>query len=180
MIRKAIDFANEKHKNQKRKGSNIPYIFHLIDTANIIAQVKNDEELITAAILHDSVEDAGVSLEEIRNIFGARVAELVEGVSEPDKSKPWKQRKQHTINHLRDESTYDIQLLECADKLSNIRSIYIDMQIIGDKIWDKFNADYNKQKWYYIELVKSLKNLGENFIYIQFCEMVNKVFNIKE
>lgn len=176
MIKRAIDFANEKHKNQKRKGSDIPYIFHLIDTANIIAQVKNDEELITAAILHDAVEDAGVSLKEIKELFGVRVAELVKGVSEPDKTKSWQERKQHTIYYLRDEATYDIQLLECADKLSNIRSVYIDLQIIGNKIWDKFNAEYSEQKWYYIELVKSLKNLGNNFVYIQFCEMVDKVF----
>lgn len=175
MIKKAMDFANEKHKDQKRKGTNIPYIFHLIDTANIIAQVEFSEELITAAILHDAVEDAGVSLTEIETLFGKEVARLVKGASEPDKSLPWKERKLHTINYLK-KASFDIKLLSCADKLSNIKSVYIDLHIIGDEVWKKFNAGYDDQKWYYTELVKSLESLDDNYVYIQFSEMVEKVF----
>ncbi|NLJ74120.1 MAG: HD domain-containing protein, partial [Firmicutes bacterium] len=69
MIRQAIDFANKVHKNQKRKGTEIPYILHPLEAGIIVAQTLFDEELVSAAILHDTMEDAGVSYETLETVF---------------------------------------------------------------------------------------------------------------
>lgn len=140
MIKRALDFVNEKHKNQIRKGSSMPYVFHLTDTASYIAQLGCDDEMVAAALLHDSVEDVGVTYKEIEILFGVRVSNLVKALSESDKTKPWKERKVETINELKSINSYDIKLISCADKLSNIKSILFDIDIIGDEIWGKFNA----------------------------------------
>lgn len=176
MIKRALDFVNEKHKNQIRKGSSIPYIFHLTDTACYVAQLGCDEEMVAAALLHDSVEDAGVTYEEIEILFGIRVSEMVRALSEADKTRSWKERKLDTINELENNDCYDVKVISCADKLSNIKSILFDMNIIGDEIWDRFNAGYEDQKWYYTELVKCFRSLEGMCIYREFVAAVNKIF----
>ena len=65
-------------KEQSEKGSNIPYMTHPAETAVIVAMMTEDEEVITAALLHDVIEDAGITEEEIKDKFGARVASLVQ------------------------------------------------------------------------------------------------------
>jgi (p)ppGpp synthase/HD superfamily hydrolase len=176
MIKRALDFANEKHKDQIRKGSHIPYVFHLTDTACYVAQLGCDEEMVAAALLHDSVEDVGVSYEEIETLFGKRVSHLVRALSESDKTRPWKERKIATINGLKNSDCHDIKVISCADKLSNIKSILFDINIIGDEIWNRFNAGYEDQKWYYTELVKCYISLEGICIYNEFVEAVNKIF----
>jgi hypothetical protein len=88
----------------------------------------------------------------------------------------WKQRKQHTIDYLNDCDDTAVLLVSCADKLSNIRSIYKDYTEIGDKLWDRFNAGYKEQKWYYQSLVRSLMRVKEYKMYDEFYETVKKVF----
>ena len=82
MIKEAAAFAAEAHKGAVRKGSNIPYMTHPAETAVIVAMMTEDEEVITAALLHDVIEDAGITEEEIKDKFGARVASLVAAESE--------------------------------------------------------------------------------------------------
>jgi len=106
MISKAIAFANEKHAGQVRKGSRIPYILHPLEAGIIISQIVFDEELIAAAILHDLVEDAGVTLDTIAQAFSPRVAQLVASQTE-DKSRTWNERKQHTVEKLPDAAYSD-------------------------------------------------------------------------
>lgn len=176
MINEAVIFATNAHKNQVRKGSGIPYILHPLEAGIIVSQMKYDEELITAAFLHDTVEDAGVSIETIENKFGKRVAELVNIESE-DKSKSWKERKQHTIEHLILEKDQDVKIVTLGDKLSNIRAMYREYLIIGEKLWERFNEkDKNMHKWYYANLVKALDSLWEYDAYKEFRELVCKVF----
>ena len=70
----------------------------------------------------------------------------------------------------------NVKMLECADKLSNITDIYTDLLKQGDELWQKFNAGYEDQKWYYQELVKSLESLPEDRTHIEFSDKVKKVF----
>lgn len=99
MVREAAAFAAEAHKGAVRKGSNIPYMTHPAETAVIVSMMSDDEEVIAAALLHDVIEDAGITEEVIREKFGSRVAELVVAESE-DKSKSWIERKGATIKSL--------------------------------------------------------------------------------
>lgn len=176
MINEAIIFATNAHKNQVRKGNGTPYILHPLEAGIIVSQMKYDEELIAAAFLHDIVEDTGVSIETIEEKFGKRVAELVKVESE-DKSKSWKERKQHTIEHLKNEKDQDVKIVTLGDKLSNIRAMYRDDLKIGEKLWERFNVkDKNMHKWYYTGLVEALDSLSEYDAYKEFKELVSRVF----
>lgn len=177
MINEAIVFATNAHRNQVRKGNGTPYILHPLEAGIIVSQIKYDEELIAAAFLHDTVEDTGISIETIEKKFGKRVAELVNVESE-DKTKSWRERKQHTIEHLKIEKDQDVKIVTLGDKLSNIRAMYRDYLIIDDKLWERFNEkDKSMHRWYYTSLVEVLGSLREYDAYREFRELVFKVFD---
>jgi len=151
LIFHAIQFASAAHAGQYRKGTRIPYLIHPLRVAAILLEAGCAEDLAVAAVLHDTVEDCFVTLEQIRRLFGARIAELVAGASEPDKSRPWEERKQHTIDFLR--TAGEDQLLVClADKLDNIRSIREDLVLHGELAWLRFRRGRPQQRWYYENL----------------------------
>ena len=155
----AIEFATERHSGQVRKGTDLPYIVHPIEVMQILYRMGADTNLMIAGVLHDTIEDTGTTKEEILELFGEDVAELVAGHSE-DKSKTWKQRKTAAIKHL---STADkrFKMLVLADKLSNINAIATDYAAIGDKLWERFNAPPEKQAWYYSKLDDALMDLAD-------------------
>lgn len=99
MLKKAAEFAERAHRGMVRKGSDIPYITHPLEAAVIVSGMTDDEELIAAALLHDTMEDAGITKDELEHNFGRRVAELVAGETE-DKSRTWLERKMATHRHL--------------------------------------------------------------------------------
>ena len=130
--------------------------------------------MIAAAVLHDTIEDAGVTFEEIEKEFGPRVAALVAGETE-DKSKSWKERKQATIDHLR-RAGRDEKILALGDKLSNLRNTARDYLLDGDAVFERFNMKEKRwQGWYYISMAESFRELDdfpEYHEYIRLCQMV--------
>ena len=80
---KAVKFAVEAHQGTERRGKGYPYIIHPMEAAAIVATISNDQELLAAAVLHDTVEDTDVTIEQIREQFGDRVAELVQHETAP-------------------------------------------------------------------------------------------------
>ena len=159
-VEEAIAFATECHKGALRKGTNIPYITHPMEVMQILNSVNADNNLLIAGLLHDVVEDAGVTIEAIKEKYGADVAHLVAGHSE-DKSKTWYARKLKTIRDLPDEDMRS-KLLTLGDKLSNIRSMHRDYKQIGDELWQRFNAPKYMQAWYYGGMVDGLAQLQNN------------------
>lgn len=153
----AICFATEQHAGQTRKGTNLPYILHPLEVLQILYSMRADVELLIAGVLHDTIEDTDTTLEEIRERFGRDVAELVASNSE-DKSKTWDERKQHTLEML-PSADHRVKQLILADKLSNLRSIAYDYRMIGDKLWERFNAPASKQAWYYGGIDDALNSL---------------------
>jgi guanosine-3',5'-bis(diphosphate) 3'-pyrophosphohydrolase len=120
----AARFAAEKHVQQKRKGRNQePYINHLIEVAELIANSSSvvDTELVMAAFLHDTVEDTGVTLQELEQHFGRDVAGLVAEVTD-DKTLTKEARKDLQVQNAHKKSER-AQTLKLADKISNLRSI---------------------------------------------------------
>ena len=116
MIQRAIAFATKAHDGQLRKGTMRPYILHPLEVGVIVARMTEDEEVISAAILHDTIEDCeGVTAQMIEQMFSKRVAELVQKESE-DKSKTWMERKGATIQHLK-VAEREVQMIGLADKL---------------------------------------------------------------
>ena len=176
-IHDAIIFATLKHQKQKRKGTEIPYIVHPMEVMQILIENEVPEDVIIAGILHDTLEDTDTKPEEIEAKFGKAVLDIVLTESE-DKSKTWRERKQHTIDCLKNDSM-ETKLVCCADKLSNIKSMYSDLQECGEKLWDRFNAPKDDIKWYYESIVNALSDLANYKMYKEIQETVNAVFGNK-
>ncbi len=153
---RALVYAHGVHRDQRRKGTAIPYVSHLLAVASLVLEDGGDEEEAIAALLHDAVEDGGgaARLEEIRSAFGARVAAIVEACSDADThpKPPWRARKEHHLIRLRDADS-SVLRVAAADKLHNLRCILSDWNSIGDELWKRFNAAREDQLWYYSELL---------------------------
>ena len=179
LIFDAIEYAARAHREHYRKGTKIPYIIHPISVAKILIEYDCAEELIVAGILHDTVEDTDVTLENISRSFGEKVASLVQAASEPDKSDTWENRKRHTIESLK-TAPMDVLLLTCADKLDNIRSIKEDYERFGESVWKRFRRAKDSQAWYYSALADIFVNRAEGepgaTLFRQFNYEVRQVF----
>jgi len=148
----AIELAARGHHGQVRKGTEIPYLVHPLAVAGILIRANCPEHLVIAGILHDTLEDTPVALEEIQSQFGREVADLVVALSEPDKKAPWEERKAHTIGYLEQVATPDVLLVSVADKLDNIRAIRDGLASAGEAFWLRFNRPREDQRWYYQRL----------------------------
>lgn len=180
MLFKAIEFAARAHAGQFRKGSRIPYIIHPLQVGKILIEANCEEEIIIAGILHDTVEDTPVKLIDIKKLFGKRVAELVAGASEPDKSDSWENRKQHTIDFLTTAPIEVVQIM-LADKLDNIQTTAIEYQKVGEEFWNRFKRPRPQQKWYHESLRELffLRIQDEPFLSLArtFDQLVQSVFS---
>lgn len=175
MIQKAVAFATKAHSGAVRKGTVIPYITHPLEAAVIVSMITNDEEMIAAALLHDVIEDAGVTWQDLEKEFGSRVASLVWEETE-DKTKSWHERKAATIEHLR-HASLDVKIITLGDKLSNMRCTARDYLAIGDAIWNRFNEKRKPHhKWYYENVARELKELAVYPSYQEYLNLCRFVF----
>src|SRR5262245_55193292 len=120
----ALIFTTHLHAGQMKKGTQTPYISHLLAVASLVITQGGNENEAIAALLHDAVEDQGgrPTLELIRGRFGKKVASIVKGCTDTDvKPKPpWRKRKERYLTHLRSASR-SVKLVAAADKLDNAR-----------------------------------------------------------
>lgn len=180
MINKAIAFATVSHANQTRKGTEIPYILHCLEAGIIASNLTNDNgsidsDVVCAAILHDTIEDAYVSYETLKEVFNENIANLVKSQSE-DKSKTWLERKQAMIDFLQANQSKAVEIAVLADKLSNMRSIATDYEKHKEKLWDRFNASKESQNWYYTAIASSLSQVTETKPYKEYTDLITKTF----
>lgn len=161
----AIELATKAHTGQFRKGTKIPYLVHPLGVAKILIEGGCAEDTVVAGLLHDTVEDTTISLDDIRQQFGAGVAGLVEMVSEPNKSDTWENRKQQAIDKL-ETAPMDAVYCSLADKLNNIRDIRADYEKLGDDVFLRFNRSRSQQEWYYraVADVLSKRIIDEPFL----------------
>lgn len=181
ILDRAIVFAVNAHQGTERRGKGFPYIVHPMEAVEIVATMTTDQELLAAAVLHDTVEDTDVTLDDIRREFGERVAKLVEeesdvfidGISEADS---WHERKQAAIDRLA-QASRDAKMVALGDKLSNARIIYRDFVQKGNELWNIFHVtDVKEHEWHYRGLAESLKELEGTFAYSEFTDLINKIF----
>ncbi|OON85891.1 hypothetical protein BXO88_09655 [Oribacterium sp. C9] len=150
----AMNFAAFAHRKQMRKGVDIPYIIHPIECSMIVASITQDEDVVIAALLHDVIEDTEFGYEDIKERFGQRVADLVQGETEDKrldqaKKHTWAVRKKETIEQLK-EADLDSKIICLGDKLSNIRASVRDYEGNKEDFWQRFNqTDPDFQGWYY-------------------------------
>ncbi|WP_017940754.1 MULTISPECIES: HD domain-containing protein [unclassified Thioalkalivibrio] len=148
----ALVYATQLHATQKRKGTEVPYISHLLAVSGLVLEGGGDEDEAIAGLLHDGPEDQGgeATLNQIRQLFGSRVGDIVAACSDTfETEKPaWRKRKEDYLKHLEDADD-SVLLVSCADKLHNARSILDDFHQVGDRLWDRFNASRDETLWYY-------------------------------
>ncbi len=178
-IHKAIELAAVFHKSQLRKGTNIPYIAHPFEVAQMLTAAKCRSEVIIAGLLHDTVEDTDLTLEAISMEFGEEVERFVKNCSE-DKSKSWKERKLHTVNFLSNCNDMEMLILSCADKTSNLRSIKEDYEKTGNDVWKRFKASKEQINWYYGKLNAIFEVLSEYDIYWENTKLYQELFDISD
>lgn len=159
----AIRFASEKHKNQIRKLAPFPYMVHIYEVVQILRENGADEETLIGAVLHDTVEDTGTSLDEIREKFGDNVATLVSYVTE-DKSMPYVERKHEHAQRLA-KGPVQAKMIKCADSLSNLRAIYLDEKYMGENIWNAFNSSKENIQTHYYDSIKAFKEVKDTKMY---------------
>ena len=182
MIDQAIRFAALAHKDMKRKGSAQPYIFHPLEVLNLVSTMTLDDDVLCAAILHDTVEDTGASLEDIRAQFNERIAKLVACETENkrgniNKKKTWLERKKEALETIRNTDDIGAKMVCLADKVSNLRSFHLGLLDKGDEFWNYFNQrDPKMHYWYYSELKEALSELKDQAVYKEFCFLIDTIF----
>lgn len=181
ILDRAIVFAVRAHAGTERRGKGFPYIVHPMEAVEIVATMTNDQELLAAAVLHDTVEDTDTTIEQIRAEFGDRVASFVAAESdEPHQSRDsienWRKRKQAAMDRLASASR-DAKMVALGDKLSNMRAIARDYAEQGDRLWDLFHAkDPKDHEWHYRGLADALSELSDTLAYKEFENLINQVF----
>lgn len=180
-LARAYAYSARAHYGQPRKGTKIPYFSHIITTLNYAMELTDDVEILIAAILHDTVEDTPVTLEDIKNEFGARVARLVEFETE-DKlhdmpaDKTWEIRKKKTLEHL-GYLERDAKIIALSDKTANAESMVREWRRIGDRIWKKFNqTDKKMQEWYYRGCADALGEFNDTIVMKIFRVYMDELF----
>jgi (p)ppGpp synthase/HD superfamily hydrolase len=145
LLKRALDYASVWHRHQKRKYPvvEVPYVSHIAGVVAVLARHGFGDEVLAAGALHDVVEDCGIGHHELTRLFGARVADLVDAVSEEDKSLPWGERKTRYLARFV-RSPPDAQAVAIADKIDNLASIAVCAGEHGDP-WSMFKHGKDAQ-----------------------------------
>jgi len=174
---KAILFAVQAHAGTERRGKGFPYIVHPLEAMAIVATMTSDQEVLAAAVLHDVVEDTDITLDDIRDRFGERVARLVDSESDVlDKDLDWRDRKEVALERLSSASREE-KIVALGDKLSNMRAIARDYTTKGDDFWNLFRIkEKSVHSWRYHALVDAMSDLSDTYAFQEFEYLVKIIF----
>ena len=178
---RAARYAIDAHGGTERRGKGFPYVIHCFEAAAIAATLTNDPELLAAAVLHDVIEDTDATEEDIRRLFGDRVARLVGSESDPELPElsgvdNWRARKIAVMERLAGADR-DTKIVAIGDKLSNMRAIARDYEELGDGLWKRFCSDRREDhEWHYRTLAASLSELEGTPAYREFTSLIDTVF----
>jgi (p)ppGpp synthase/HD superfamily hydrolase len=159
----ALAFALRAHGDQKRKGSDVPYVSHLLSVAGLVLEAGGDVAQAAAALLHDTLEDGeGVDVERLRREFGAEVADIVVACSDVlpgdtrERKSPWGDRKRRYLAQLA-SAPPRARLVAACDKLHNLRTLIADLRSDGPDTLGRFTASPEQTRWYYESAHASLR-----------------------
>jgi (p)ppGpp synthase/HD superfamily hydrolase len=159
----AFRYAHTVHDDQTRKGSESPYIGHLMGVASIVIDAGGSEDEAIAALLHDAAEDHGgrERLADIRQRFGGSVAKIVEDCTDSweEPKRPWAERKRAYVHHARSLAGPSLRV-SAADKVHNAYAILRDLRNIGEAVWERFSATPDDVMAYYEGLVRAYREAG--------------------
>jgi len=176
----ALVFAARVHKDQVRKGANVPYVTHLLAVASLVGEAGGAEDQVIAGLLHDAIEDCIADMPDIRTQiaerFGTHVLDLVVGCTDTDvlPKPPWRPRKEAYIAHLRGlPPDSDILLVSPT-------SILRDYREIGDALWDRFTGKREGTLWYYSELADTFAVLYPGPLAQELCSIVRTIGDLAQ
>jgi (p)ppGpp synthase/HD superfamily hydrolase len=157
----ALRFALDAHGDQKRKGTAIPYVSHLLQVAGLVLEFGGTPDEAVAALLHDTIEDCDTDEDAVRARFGAEVARIVAECSDvlegdtPGRKSPWRDRKEAYIAHVgaADRAT---RLVSACDKLHNLRSMLADLHADGPATLERFSGKPPELLWYYEQVRRAV------------------------
>ncbi len=175
----AVEFAARAHAGQYRKRTTIPYIVHPLAVAKLLIEYDFPQDVVLAGVLHDTVEDTAVTVDEIRTAFGNEVAALVSAVTEPPRTFSWEERKRAILEQM-ETAALPVLALECADKLDNLRDIQAHSARDGDMVWERFNRPKLYQHWYYASIaqifLRRISETDDSLLFRDFIDSVQTVF----
>lgn len=175
----ALYFSAEAHDGQYRKGGKVPYIVHPVLVATLVSLYTKDEDVIAAALLHDVMEDCGVSEEVLRDKFGGSVASLVKEVShlEQDvavREETWQEKKRAYLDTMKVISDKALVIVAC-DKMSNMKSYFDALAHDPEKVKNLFSGSPEDYRWYYEQVYLIVKErLGEEPIVKEYYGLLPK------
>jgi (p)ppGpp synthase/HD superfamily hydrolase len=178
-IEKALKKAAYLHRDQIRKSmETMPYITHPFAVAIILSNYTDDEDIIIAGLLHDTIEDADYTPAELEKDFGKRVREIVMGVTETKdddegKELPWKVRKEAYIAGLASDSRESL-LLCAADKIHNMRNQLDDFDKDGDASFSMFNSTPEERMWYHRAVLDVLRSKLDSPILVEYQRLLKE------
>jgi (p)ppGpp synthase/HD superfamily hydrolase len=172
-LQEAISVAARLHRDQIRKDEmKTPYISHLVGVMILLSSATHDEDVLIAGLLHDALEDVeGYMPEQLASAFGARVCDIVLGVTEKSKMEgkklPWKEVKEAYLRHLEGSSDESL-LVSLADKIQNTRSLIEQMNDLGKADIPHFGSTHQERSWFHTEVLRIGKErLGDDHILIE-------------
>jgi len=179
---RAINVAAKVHEGQKRKSTELPFIVHPFAVMLIVSEVTGDEDTLIAALLHDVIEDVdpGVYSEhEMRTDFGNRVADIVRTVSKDATLSIWQAQCDAYIEQMRTTNISEALVVCAADKVHNLSAILEDLDVYGEMTWQRFNADKERQLWWYDTTLAILQQrLPDNQLTKRLADLVDQLHHI--
>jgi len=161
LVGRALAFALEKHAGQTRRGRDVPYASHPVRVAGLVLEHGGDAAQVAMGLLHDVIEDCGVSDAELVERFGAEVAEAVRALSDvlegdtPKQKAPWRERKTRFVARLPSIGAR-ARLVAACDKLDNLSALVADLETEGLATLERFSGKPRQIRWYYEEVSRAL------------------------
>jgi (p)ppGpp synthase/HD superfamily hydrolase len=153
----ALSLAAGAHRDQLRKGGDVPYIVHPVHVSVILIRHGFDENVAIAGLLHDVVEDQDVPLHQIEARFGPAVAEMVAALTERKREggteRPWEARKRDALHQIRRASQGAVAI-KAADALHATRTLAADLRRKGAEVWAPFKRGPGQSSWYYHQIAE--------------------------
>jgi len=171
----ALQYATELHRHQWRKVNGVPYVSHLLSVAALVLEDGGGEAEAIAALLHDAVEDQGgeAVLLTIRQRFGAEVATLVQGCTEPPQlaGQSWMNHKRQYLQQIW-QATPAVQRIVLADKLHNGRSLMANLTQTGESTWAAFAGNQEQIVWFYKQLAAGFERVKPGWMTAELAQIV--------
>ncbi len=180
LVKSALDWAAVWHRDQIRKYPKVqvPYMSHVAGVANILSRHGFRAEVVAAGALHDVLEDAGVTVEELTRRFGPGVAELVRLCSEEDKSLSWEERKLRYLEAFV-HKPWEAQAITLADKIDNFQSILVCARDFGDP-WAMFKRGQRAQLERFNALLSSARALASHPLIDEYAQTLEALEGLDE